>query len=126
MDEAVNPEEEITRFLRTSSHLRRGIGRPHFAAFLPKLPNGEISVYRTSGLAREDVIGLGAQYVEKPDLPLKGHCLSLAQDFFALGLHVVPAPNPHRSHANVRGWVADPQNRIIAKKLADKAELFVY
>lgn len=126
MDEVVDPAEEITRFLRTTSHLRRGIGRPHFAAFLPRLPEGEISVYRTLGLAQVDAISLGARFVGTPDLPLRGHCHLAALDFYAEGLNVVPAPNPHERHANVCGWTADPKNRIIAKKLADKATLVAY
>lgn len=122
----VDPGEEITRFLRTTSHLRRGIGRPHFAAFLPRLPDGEISVYRTLGLTQADVIDIGGRFVGRPELPLRGHCCLVAQDFFAEGLDVVSAPNPHERHANVSGWTADPKNRVIAKKLADKATLVGY
>lgn len=126
MENVVDPAEEITRFLRTTSHLRRGIGRPHFAAFLPRLPDGDISVYRTLGLEQADTIDLGARFVGKPEQPLRGHCVLDALDFFAEGLDVVPAPDPHERHANVRGWTADPKNRIIAKKLADKATLVAY
>jgi len=126
LDEVVDPAEEITRFLRNSSHLRRGIGRPHFAAFLPRLHDGDISVYRTLGMAKADIVDLGARFVAGPELPLKGHCSLTAQDLFVKGLDVVPAPDPHERHANVCGWTADPENRIIAKKLADKATLVVY
>ena len=126
MDEVVDPGEEIARFLRSSSHLRRGMGRPHFAAFLPRLQDGDISVYRTLGLERADIVDLGARFVARPELPLQGHCTLTAQDLCAEGLDVVPAPDPHERHANVCGWTADPKNRIIAKKLADKAILVVY
>ena len=126
MDEVVDPAEEITRFLRNSSHLRSGIGRPHLAAFLPRLHDGDISVYRTLGMAKADIVDLGARFVARPELPLKGHCSLSAQDLFAEGLDVVPAPVPHERRANVCGWTADPKNRIIAKKLADKATLVVY
>jgi len=122
----VDPAEEITRFLRTTSHMRRGIGRLHFAAFLPKFPDGEISVYRTVGMAKVEIVDLGARWVGRPDLPLKGHCSLAAEDLFAEGLDVVPVPNPHKRHANVCGWTTDPKNRIIARKLAEKASLVVY
>lgn len=102
------------------------MGRPHFAAFLPRLQDGDISVYRTLGMAKEEVVDLGARFVARPELPLKGHCSLTAQALFVEGLDVVPAPNPHERHANVRGWTADPKNRIIARKLADKATLVVY
>ena len=126
MDEVVDPGEEITRFLRSSSHLRRGMGRPHFAAFLPRLQDGDISVYRTLGMAMTDIVDLGSRFVARPELPLKGHCTLTAQDLFVEGLDVVPAPDPHERHANVCVWTADPKNRIIARKLADKAILVVY
>lgn len=126
MDEVVGPAEEITRFLRNSSHLRRGKGRPHYTAFLPRVPDGDISVYRTLGMARADIVDLGERFVARPELPLKGHCGLTAQDVFVEGLDVVSAPNPHKRHANVCGWTADPKNRIIARQLADKANLVVY
>ena len=126
MDEVVNPGEEITRFLRNTSHLRLGAGRPHFSAFMPRLQEGDISVYRTQGMTKPDIADLGARYVGRPDLPLKGHCSLAAQEIFMEGLDIVPAPDPHERHANVCGWSVDPKNRIIAKKLADKAILVVY
>ena len=126
MDEVVDPAEDITRFLRNSSHLRPGAGRPHFSAFMPRVPNGDISVYRTTGMPGANIIDLGARYVGRPDLPLKGHCSLAAQDIFAEGLDIVSAPDPHERHANVCGWAVDLKNRIIARKLADKATLVVY
>ncbi len=77
-------------------------------------------------MAKAETIGLGARYVGRPDLPLKGHCSLAAQDIFLEGLDIVPAPDPHERHANVCGWAVDPKNRIIARKLADKAILVVY
>lgn len=126
MDEPVDPVEEITRFLRNTNHIRAGAGRPHFSAFMPRVQDGEISVYRTRGLGEAEIASLGALYVGRAELPLKGHCNLVAQDIFAEGLNVVPAPDPHERHANICGWAADPKNRIIAKKLADKANLVVY
>jgi hypothetical protein len=91
------------------------MGRPHFAAFLPRLQDGDIGVYRTLGMERADIVDLGARFVARPELPLKGHCTLTAQVLFVEGLDVVPAPDPHERHANVCGWTADPKNRIIAK-----------
>lgn len=69
---------------------------------------------------------LGAQFVGRPDSPLKGHCDLLASSFFTEGLDIESAPHPHPRHANVRGWATDPKNRLIARKLADQATLVVY
>jgi hypothetical protein len=93
---------------------------------MPRVQDGDISVYRTLGMAQPDIVSLGSAYVGRPDLPLKGHCYLAAQDIFMEDLDIVPAPNPHERHANVCGWAVDPKNRIIAKKLADKAVLVVY
>lgn len=126
MDEAVDSTESITRYLRNGSHLRLALGRPHFSAYLPRIPDGDISVYRTSGMTTADIAALGVRYVGKPDSQLKGHCDLLAAAFFVEGLNVESAPVPHDRHANVNGWTNDPRNRIIARKLADKAVLTVY
>lgn len=126
MGDEIDQAESITRFLRSSSHIRRALGRPHYSAYLPRVPDGEISVYRTTGMEPRDITALGDQYVRKADHLLKGHCDLAAEQFFNEGLSVEAAPHPHVRHANVRGWTTDPKNRIAARKLADKAVLTVY
>ena len=126
MDETVDHAESITRYLRNSSHLRSSLGRPHYSAYLPSVPDGVISVYRTAGMAPVDIEALGSQYVGSPGSPLKGHCDLAAGEFFSEGLNIESVPIPHERHANVKGWTADPRNRIVARKLADKAKLAVY
>lgn len=126
MDEVVDPAESITRYLRNSSHLRPAHGRPHFSAYMPRVPDGDISVYRTIGMAPVDVAGLGAQYVGRPEFPLKGHCDLAAGEFFSERLNIEWVPIPHERHANVKGWTSDPKNRIVARRLADKAKLTAY
>lgn len=126
MEEVVDNPESITRFLRNSSHMRLALGRPHFSAYLPRLPDGDISVYRTSGMLESEVVSLGTQFVGKPESPLRGHCELSAGEFFVEGLNVVAAPNPHERHANDTGWTNDPRNRIVARKLADRAILKAY
>lgn len=126
MDPVVDPEEPIARFLRNSNQLRPARGKPHFSGFLPRDPAGKISVYRTGGLEDPAIRGLGTQYVERPDAPLKGYCLLSAEGFFREGLTVESAPVPHERHANVGGWTDDPRNRIVARKLAEAAVLVCY
>lgn len=126
MDEVIDPAESISRFLRSSTHLRPGLRRPHYSAYMPKAPDGEVSVYRTTSMAPTDIASLGAQYVGRPEIPLKGHCDLNASAFFSEGLDIESVPKPHLRHANVRGWTADPKNRIIAKRLSDQASLTTY
>jgi hypothetical protein len=126
MEDIVTPGEPIARFIRSHSHMRLGLGKPKFLAFMPRVANGDISVYRIAGLDVAAVVSLGAGYVASPNSPVKGHCVQLADNFFAEQLNIEAAPNPHLRHANVVGWTSDPKNRITAHKLADKAELTVY
>lgn len=126
MDEAIDPGELITRYLRNRQHLRPALGRPHFSAFLPRWPDGAISVYRTTGLSASSIADLGARYVASAEAPLKGCCGLVAAAFFAEALSIESAPNPHERHANVKGWTVEARNRIVAKKLADKASLMVF
>lgn len=93
---------------------------------MPRRPDGDISVYRTVGMTKSDITDLGARFVAKPGMLLKGYCSLSAQALFVEALDVVPAPDPHERHANVRGWTADPANRVVARKLADKASLVIY
>lgn len=93
---------------------------------MPRNPDGEISVYRAEGLDSSEIKVLGDAHVATATSPVKGHCVQPAIGFLSLGLGIESAPNPHPRHANVVGWVTDPQNRIIAKKLADQAVLTVY
>lgn len=118
--------EQITRYLRNSSHMRLGKGRPHFSAYLPRVQDGDVSVYRTDNMTDTDVRQLGSAYVGRPDAPVKGHCDLLASAIFAEGLNIQSAPHPHPRHANVIGWSIDSKNRLIAKKLSDKATLVAY
>lgn len=126
MGPTVAPAERITRYLRNSGHMRLGLQRPHFNAYMPQVADGDISVYRTMDLSNADIEVLGAQHVGTPANPLKGHCCLSADAIFGEGLNIVSAPNPHRRHANVTGWVNDPKNRLIARKLAELAKLTVY
>lgn len=126
MNEAVDSQEPITRYLRNTSDIRPGLGRPNYRAYLPRRPDGQISVYRTIDLVPADIVALGAQYVGKPESPLKGHCALIAGEFFGEELNIQSDPNPHERHANVHGWTSEPRNRIVARKLADKAQLTMY
>ena len=126
MDEVIDPDESITRFLRNKNHMRPALGRPHFSAFLPRLPDGDISVYRTAGLGVSEISDIGVQYVASAEAPLNGSCDLLAAAFFDQALRIESVPIPHERHANVTGWTVDARNRIVARKLADKATLTVY
>lgn len=127
MSPIVDVAEPIARFLRSSSHLRPGLGRAHYSAFMP--PPGssrDLSVYRTSDLTEPEIRGLGAAYVERGGPRLKGYATLLAKAVFEQRLDVQAAPNPHPRHANIVGWPSDPEARVVAKSLADASVLTCY
>lgn len=126
MDDPVTPEEPIARFLRQGSQMRRSVDRPHWKTFMPRVANGDISVYRTSALVNEQIRQIGQAYVARPGLPVVGHAMLIARNFTAHLLSVVPEPTPHPRHANVVGWESDPKNRVIAHELAEIASLVAY
>ena len=126
MEDSVDADEPIARFIRSHSHMRLELRRPKYSAYMPRLPEGDISVCRTEGIGATEVRAIGDQHVATPTNLIKGYCVQSADGFFKEGLDIEAAPHPHPRHANVRGWTTDPRNRIIAKKLADQAELTVY
>ena len=126
MDTAVSQHERITRYVRNGSDMRRGDGRPKWSAFMPRKEGGDISAYRTDGISAAEIRAIGVNFVERPQSPLKGYCNLVASACFAEGLNIVSDPARHARHANVVGWAADPKNRLIAKKLADQADLVEY
>lgn len=120
MNEAVDSQEPITRYLRNTSDIRPGLGRLHYKAYLPRRPDGQMSVYRIIEMVSAVIVALGAQYVGKPESPLKGRCDLIAGEFFGEELNIQPDPKPHERHANVHGWTSEPRNRIVARKLPRK------
>ena len=126
MSPIVDPLEQITRYVRNGSDMRRSEDRPKYTAYMPRKEGGEISVYRTDAISDAEIRDIGAQYVAKPEVPLKGYCCLVASAFFAQRLNIEAAPTRHCRHANVVGWGADHMNRIVAKKLADQADLLAF
>ena len=122
----VEPYEQIARFVRNSKDMRRSVGRPGYRAYLPREESGEISVYRTTDVTDGEIRHIGANYVATPTSPIKGYCCLVASAFLVEGLYILPAPDRHYRHANVAGWDNDAENRLIARRLAEQADLVEY
>jgi len=126
MESNVGAHEQITRFLIHSGEFRAGTRRVDYSAFMPD-GRGEKSVYRTSGLRNADVAHIGRHYVQTPERIIRAEARVLASAIFATSLTIEPAPHPHPRHANIRGYrCLRPADRILARRIADQAELVVY
>jgi hypothetical protein len=119
----VQAEENITRHCRDSGHMRAGLMKGHYKAFMPP-PNRRLSVVRSSGLDGDQIEAIGRMHVHKD---VQGHAsvgVGVAQE---RGLSIEPEPHPHPRHANVVGWSdADEANRLAARALAEASNLTLY
>lgn len=120
--------ERISRFVFQRSHIGGPFGvRP--SAFLPpsSLPPARMatSVFRTSSLTQEEVWNLGDNVVGRARglKALASADLRVAA-VTALGLSVMPAPEPHPLHADIVAWPAEKERRKdLALLLCQKATI---
>jgi hypothetical protein len=121
--------DPIARHCRNSGHMRPGVHKAHFNAFMPKLQERsgqlEVSVFYAFGQTPAALEHIGRTVVKEP---LKGHALVPLSAIMARNLSVVAAPEPHPLHANILGWSDDKGvQRLDAKALADaSSELTIY
>lgn len=113
MRNRVQDSETITRFLKPSYYAKTKREIKSARAFDP-YPRGEVSVYRITGLDKEDIWYIADNFVVPNSEDFKGRCEARA-DFSAkvvrdYGLDIVPDPDPeaHELHANIVNWVPDP------------------
>lgn len=126
MESTVGADERITRFLIHSGEFKTGTRRVDYSAFMPD-GRGEKSVYRTSGLGDAAIMEIGRRHVQSPQRGIKAEARVLAAAIFEASLTVEPAPRPHPRHANIRGYRGlRPADRILARRVADQANLVVY
>lgn len=94
--------------------------------YLPA-PNGETSVYLTSGVSEEKIWNIGREYVAKPrerTLHARGDVTVVA--IVKTGLKVVPDTGPHPRHANITGWPPEKDERkMLAVEIADASKLML-
>jgi hypothetical protein len=121
--------DPIARHCRNSNHMRPGLRKAHFNAFMPKLQESrgrlEVSVFYASGQTPAALEHIGRTVVKEP---LKGHVLVPLAAIVARNLSVAPAPEPHPLHANILGWSDDKGvQRLDAKALAEaSSQLTMY
>jgi hypothetical protein len=125
--ENVDDEEDLTRFLTSSSQFNAVMVKP--AVFLPNPKNGETSVFRHGSFPRALLWQIAKEQV-RADRTLHGAAIVKAKHVRSALLDVVAQEPPPR-HANIVGWpspTTDPDLGKAARReralvIAQHAEL---
>jgi hypothetical protein len=122
-DDVPDREENLSRFIFSSSHFNTGQRRVKPDAFLPSRNQLETSVFRTADLNTAEVRQIGDMVGTQTGRNLKAWGDVLAGVVFDVGLAVRPDNNPER-HAAIVGWPAEKDERLsLAQRLAAAAML---
>ena len=129
----VSPDEKVTRFIFSRGDFSTQNGTVKFKAFMPPrnreirtLYSSDLSVYRISALSdgkklsEDQVWKIGREYVQTAGRILKARADLSVDDVYQNTLKVVPAPSPHKRHANITPF---PANRTACQRIATKLAL---
>ena len=129
----VSPDEKVTRFIFSRGDFSTQNGTVKFKAFMPPrnreirtLYSSDLSVYRISALSdgkklsEDQVWKIGREYVQTTGRILKARADLSVDDVYQHTLKVVPAPSPHKRHANITPFPAD---RTACQRIATKLAL---
>lgn len=111
LSEAVEDEEDLARFLTSSSQYSRIMVKP--AAFLPNPRNGRTSTFRQGREPLERLWQTGREFAVG-DRPLHGAAIVKAGKVRAAQLDVVASEPPPR-HADIIGWAWSPSDPDLGK-----------
>ena len=123
-ENSIAQNDKIGRYLFQRSHFVPTKRRVKYGAFLPS-SNGQTSIFRISGLTEDQIWDIGQNVVAR----ISQRTLKARGDIFASHitneeLLIEPDTNIHELHASIIGWPEqESEKRLIAIKLADKAEL---
>jgi hypothetical protein len=122
----VTDEEDLARFLTSSSQFKSLVVKP--SALLPSPKDRETSVFRHGAEPRESLWRLGREHAAR-DRNLHGVAIFKARHVRAVELEVTATEPPPR-HASIVGWpwTDDPDlqkaaQKELAARIAQQAEL---
>jgi hypothetical protein len=114
LPEKVGDEEDLARFLTSSSQFNALIAKP--SAFLPSPKSDETSVFRHGSEPRQILWQIGIEHV----LHRAVHAAAIVKAWHVrTALLEVAAQEPPARHANIRGWpplTPDPEMGKAARK----------
>lgn len=116
----IDQTEIVSRYIMDKNCYAATKNRVKYSAFMPS-KNGEVSVYRISGISEHEIWDIGKKYVaEKRNKKLRARADLPVRKISNERLGVISEPNPHPLHANIINWPEDKSKRLlIAIKLAD-------
>lgn len=125
---SIGLSNELGRFLTSSGHFAKTLGKVKHGAFMPN-PDGELSVFDLTGKKEKERFSIAKAYIF-PNLPngrsIYGYAENIAQDFKNVKLEVnkfEPPPN----HYNVENWPESKDEQMfIAQELAENASLKLF
>jgi hypothetical protein len=111
----VSPDERVTRYIVSSSHIRRSEGTVRPDAFMPH-PRIELSVNRLRDASEEETWACGFDVARQRVKPLIGRADVDVANVATQTLTVVAKPLPNNAnHADVVGW---PSEKSEQKRIA--------
>lgn len=126
----VDHREMIARFLTSKNHFAKSTGRIKYGSYLPAL-DGETSVFRVSGINRQEISYIGEKYVRNPRVKKGGSCTIYGWSKVKAGvilktkLVIEPEPTPHPRHANLTNWLDTKiERQQQATDIANKATFY--
>ena len=115
--------DPLARHCRDSGHMRPGLGKAHYKAFMPARDR-KASVFYAGGQTVATLEQIGRAVVA---MSVRGHALVAKMTVEGRNLQIVADPEPHPLHANIVGWDEDDsKNRLHAHALAEASQLIVY
>lgn len=123
LPDSVAENEKIARFIFSSKHYAKEVGRVKYAAYLPAR-NGESSVYRIDNISWEGVWKIGKEYVETGERKIRACAETSALEIRRNALKVTPETTVHYRHANIVSWPHEKDERkMLAMEIANKSQL---
>lgn len=112
IEQAVDPNEPLTRYINNRKYFSKVSGRVKPEAF--QLRNGEVSIYRINDWSIDKIWDKGVEVFQNATAKLKGRADFTWQPMLVSGLRIDPDPLLDR-HANIRGF---PENKEQVDELA--------
>lgn len=121
----VGDDENIARFIFSSSHFAQGTSRVKYGAYQPA-KNRQASVYRIYELSTNEVWDIGAEYVESGQRKIRAYAEVKTLDVTRQKLKVEPDTKVHFRHANIVAWPQEKDEiKMLAIEIANSSKLHV-
>lgn len=116
MEEIINKEELVSRYIKTKSHIKTSTNSIKHGAFMPPKDRQDLSVFRILGLTENDIWSLADK-----NIPFKviARANLKVNDIENINFLKVKEDEPPERHANIINFPIEREDIIeIAKELA--------